>query len=465
MAIQTRYNYLLRYILLITDVIMLNVVYFLSYWLSERLGKHLVDELDANFVIVCNLVWFFCATFCGLYSLYGIRRLERIYRQTWRSVAFHFVLFAIYLLFSRNTEFSRTFLLTFYVLLSISFIFNRFLGTAFQYVLLAKFNVAKKVAVMGSNATAIRIAEYLQKQRTLSFYGFVGDDESIYNEEGGIVSDLVSKSFSEAAAAGVQDVYVAVTPNRMTEVSALVDEADRQCVRLKFIPDLGGSLASPYTIDYLGGEFPIITLRMEPLEEMKNRFKKRLFDLVFSTLVIVFVLSWLYPLMALLIKWESKGPVMFKQLRSGRNDMPFWCYKFRSMTVNSDSDNVQATKNDARITKIGAFLRRTSLDEMPQFFNVFMGNMSVVGPRPHMLKHTEEYKKIISKFMVRHFMKPGITGWAQVNGFRGETRLLEDMDNRVKYDIYYLENWTTALDVRIIFMTIINAIRGEENAY
>ncbi len=465
MAIQTRYNYLLRYILLITDVVMLNIVYFLSFWFTERLGKHLVNEIDADYVIVCNLIWFFCATFCGLYSLYGIRRLERIYRETWRSIAFHFVLFTVFLLFSRNDEFSRAFLLVFYGMLSLSFLFNRFLGTAFQYVLLAKFNAAKKVAVMGSNETAIRISEYLQKQRTLSFYGFVGDDESIYNEEGGIVSDLVTQKFSEAAAAGVQDVYVAVAPNRMTEVSALVDEADRQCVRLKFIPDLGGSLASPYTIDYLGGEFPIITLRVEPLEEMKNRFKKRLFDLVFSSLVIIFVLSWLYPLIAILIKWESKGPVLFKQLRSGRNDTPFWCYKFRSMTVNQDSDKVQATKNDARITKIGAFLRRTSLDEMPQFLNVFIGNMSVVGPRPHMLKHTEEYKKIISKFMVRHFLKPGITGWAQVNGFRGETRLLEDMDNRVKYDIYYLENWTTALDVRIIFMTIINAIRGEENAY
>jgi putative colanic acid biosynthesis UDP-glucose lipid carrier transferase len=465
MAIQTRYNYLLRYILLITDVIMLNIVYFLSFWITERLGKHLVNEIDADYVIVCNLIWFFCATFCGLYSLYGIRRLERIYRETWRSIAFHFILFTVFLLFSRNDEFSRAFLLVFYGVLSLSFLFNRFLGTAFQYVLLAKFNAAKKVAVMGSNETAIRISEYLQKQRTLSFYGFVGDDESIYNEEGGIVSDLVTQKFSEAAAAGVQDVYVAVAPNRMTEVSALVDEADRQCVRLKFIPDLGGSLASPYTIDYLGGEFPIITLRVEPLEEMKNRFKKRLFDLVFSSLVIIFVLSWLYPLIAILIKWESKGPVLFKQLRSGRNDTPFWCYKFRSMTVNQDSDKVQATKNDARITKIGAFLRRTSLDEMPQFLNVFIGNMSVVGPRPHMLKHTEEYKKIISKFMVRHFLKPGITGWAQVNGFRGETRLLEDMDNRVKYDIYYLENWTTALDVRVIFMTIINAIRGEENAY
>lgn len=465
MAIQTRYNYLLRYILLITDVIMLNVVYYLSYFITESLGKHLVDELDASYVIVCNLIWFFCSLFCGLYSLYGIRRLERIYRETWRSIAFHFMLFTLFLLFSRNSEFSRTFLLIFYSLMCLSFLLNRFLGTAFQYVLLAKFNAAKKVAVMGSNATAMRISDYLQKQKTLSFYGFVGDDESIYNEEGGIVSDLVSQKFSEAAAAGVQDVYVAVSPHRMTEVSALVDEADRQCIRLKFIPDLGGSLASPYTIDYLGGEFPIITLRVEPLEEMKNRFKKRLFDLVFSSLVIIFVLSWLYPLIAILIKWESKGPVLFKQLRSGRNDTPFWCYKFRSMTVNSDSDKVQATKNDARITKIGAFLRRTSLDEMPQFLNVFIGNMSVVGPRPHMLKHTEEYKKIISKFMVRHFMKPGITGWAQVNGFRGETRLLEDMDNRVKYDIYYLENWTTALDVRIIFMTIINAIRGEENAY
>jgi putative colanic acid biosynthesis UDP-glucose lipid carrier transferase len=465
MAIQTRYNYLLRYILLITDVVMLNVVYFLSYFVTEKMGKHLLDEIDADYVIVCNLIWFFCATFCGLYSLYGIRRLERIYRETWRSIAFHFVMFTVFLLFSRNDDFSRSFLIIFYGLLCISFLFNRFIGTAFQYVLLAKFNVAKKVAVLGSNQTAIRISEYLQKQRTLSFYGFVGDDDSIYNDEGGIVSELISQKFTEAAAAGVQDVYVAVAPNRMTEVSALVDEADRQCVRLKFIPDLGGSLASPYTIDYLGGEFPIITLRVEPLELMKNRFKKRLFDLIFSSLVIIFVLSWLYPLIAILIKWESKGPVLFKQLRSGRNDTPFWCYKFRSMTVNTDSDNVQATKNDARITKVGAFLRRTSLDEMPQFFNVFLGNMSVVGPRPHMLKHTDEYKKIISKFMVRHFLKPGITGWAQVNGYRGETRLVEDMDNRVKYDIYYLENWTTALDVRIIFMTIINAVRGEENAY
>ncbi|WP_448636348.1 exopolysaccharide biosynthesis polyprenyl glycosylphosphotransferase [Pedobacter panaciterrae] len=198
---------------------------------------------------------------------------------------------------------------------------------------------------------------------------------------------------------------------------------------------------------------------------MSSRFKKRLFDVVFSSLVIIFILSWLYPLIAILIKMQSKGPVLFKQLRSGRNDEPFWCYKFRSMKVNDASDKKQATKDDDRITPIGKFLRRSSLDEMPQFFNVFMGSMSVVGPRPHMLKHTEEYKAIINQYMVRQFLKPGITGWAQVNGFRGETKATEDMENRVKCDIHYLENWDSMFDVKIIFMTVLNVMHGEDNAF
>lgn len=465
MAVQTRYIYLLRYILPVTDVIMLNLIYFLAYFLTDDFANAVSNEITRNYVIICNLLWFFSATIFGLYTAYGARRLERIYRGTWRSVAFHFVFFVIYLTFSGNSEFSRTFLVVFYTLLAISFTLNRFVGTSIQYVLINKFKAAKKVAVMGSNNTAIRISNYLQKQQSLSFYGFVGDDDSIYANEGGIVTDIVSQKLSEAAENGVKDVYVAVAPQRMTEVAALVAEADRQCVRLKFIPDLGGQLASPFTISYMGGEFPIITLRHEPLEEIGNRFKKRIFDVLFSTFVILFLLSWLYPIIGLLIKLQSPGPVLFKQLRSGRNDEPFWCYKFRSMTVNKESNHKQATKDDIRITRIGAFLRKTSLDEMPQFFNVLIGNMSVVGPRPHMLKHTEQYKTIISQFMVRHFLKPGITGWAQVNGYRGETKETTAMENRVKHDIYYLENWSSMLDVRIIFMTIINIVRGDDNAY
>lgn len=462
---QTRYNYLLRYILIVTDLICLNAIYFFAYYLTRLGGSSDVIVVDESRVIICNLIWLLCALFFGLYSTYSIRKLERIYRNTWRTATFHFVGFALYIFFFKDSSFSRTFIVAFYALLGCSLIVTRFIGTAIQYVLFERLKVKRKIAVLGSNATAQRISSYIKHQRSLAFYGFLGDDESIYDRVDGSVSDVISTKLAEAAADGVLDVYVAVAPQRMTEVTALVDEADRQCIRLKFVPDLGGSLASPYTMSYLGGEFPIITLRHEPLEEMRHRFKKRAFDLVFSSFVIIFILSWLYPIIAILIKMQSKGPVLFRQKRSGRNDVPFMCLKFRSMRLNDESEKTQASKGDSRITPIGRFLRRSSLDEMPQFFNVFRGHMSVVGPRPHMLSHTEQYKAIIGKFMVRHFLKPGITGWAQVNGLRGETKEIEAMESRVKFDIYYLENWTAALDVRIIFMTIINALRGEDNAF
>ena len=162
---------------------------------------------------------------------------------------------------------------------------------------------------------------------------------------------------------------------------------------------------------------------------------------------------------------SSPGPVFFKQKRSGLNGEEFYCYKFRSMRVNVDSDNVQATKDDPRKTRIGEFMRRTSIDELPQFINVWLGNMSIVGPRPHMLKHTEQYSQLIGSYMVRHFAKPGITGYAQVTGFRGETSELWQMEGRIKKDIWYIEHWTFALDLFIIWKTIYNAIHGEENAY
>ncbi|WP_254070893.1 undecaprenyl-phosphate glucose phosphotransferase [Pedobacter sp. L105] len=465
MPIQTRYLYLLKYILPITDVLMLNIVYISAYYFTAYLGKGLNEELQRHYLVVCNLLWLFNTAVFGLYSEYNARKIERIYRGTVKSLLLHFVLFSIYLLFAKDYEFSRSFLLFFYIFLFLAFMANRFIGTYIQHVLINKFNSTRKVAVLGNNDTGIRLVNYLQKQRNVDFYGIVGDDECIYGDGNGTISLSACEKLQEAAAYGVKDVYVSVAPSRMHEIGPLILEADKQLLRLKFIPDLAGALAAPYTISYMGGEFPIITLRNEPLESMPNRFKKRAFDVIFSSLVIVFVLSWLYPIIALLIKMQSKGPVLFKQERSGINDQPFWCYKFRSMRMNNDSDKKQATKGDSRITSVGRFLRKSSLDEMPQFFNVFLGNMSVVGPRPHMLRHTEEYKKIISQYMVRQFMKPGITGWAQVHGFRGETKDDSAMEKRVEHDIWYLEHWSSMLDVRIIFMTIINVFHGEENAY
>lgn len=200
-----------------------------------------------------------------------------------------------------------------------------------------------------------------------------------------------------------------------------------------------------------------------PLNSLTLRTEKRIFDILFSAAVILFIFSWLFPIMGLLIKLNSKGPVFFKQQRTGINNKTFWCYKFRTMTVNSESDSKQAQVNDSRITSIGHFMRKTNIDELPQFINVFLGNMSVVGPRPHMLKHTEQYSELIRHYKVRHFVKPGITGWAQVNGFRGLTDELWKMEKRVEYDMEYLEKWNFIWDIKIIFMTLFGN-KAYENA-
>jgi putative colanic acid biosynthesis UDP-glucose lipid carrier transferase len=211
--------------------------------------------------------------------------------------------------------------------------------------------------------------------------------------------------------------------------------------------------------------FQFFSYRVENFEFLTERFKKRLFDIVFSALVLLFLLSWLYPILAIIIKLQSKGPVIFKQIRNGRSNRPFYCYKFRSMRIDNPDDAKQAQKNDSRFTKIGAFMRRTNLDELPQFFNVLIGEMSVVGPRPHMTIHNDKYQKIIDKYLVRNFVKPGITGWAQVNGFRGETKEDDLMEKRVLKDIEYLGSWTLMFDVRIVFLTIYLTFKGDKFAF
>ena len=213
------------------------------------------------------------------------------------------------------------------------------------------------------------------------------------------------------------------------------------------------------------GYLPILSLRDIPIEDPLNQFVKRMFDIILSLIVIIGLLSWLSPILALLIRLESKGPVFFRQKRNGLDYKEFYCYKYRSMRENPEAHIHQVRKNDVRITKIGKFLRKTSIDELPQFINVLFGEMSVVGPRPHMVSHTHMYAERIDKFMVRHFVKPGITGLAQTSGYRGEVETENDIINRVKYDIFYLENWSLLLDVKIVFQTVFNALKGEEKAY
>jgi putative colanic acid biosynthesis UDP-glucose lipid carrier transferase len=262
----------------------------------------------------------------------------------------------------------------------------------------------------------------------------------------------------------IDEVFWKVGQDEDPQLKEIIDYCENNLIRFKLIPYFGLPISGRQpNIDLYRG-IPVATLRKEPLQLPFNRMMKRLFDVVFSILVLAVIVPLIFPWVALAIKWNSKGPVFFKQLRSGENNAQFWCYKFRTMTVNTLSDQLQATKNDSRITRVGKFLRKTNFDELPQFYNVLKGDMSVVGPRPHMLKHTEDYSKLVSKFLVRHFAKPGITGWAQVTGLRGETTEVSDMQKRVEADIWYVENWSFVLDIRIVFMTVRNMIVGDENA-
>jgi putative colanic acid biosynthesis UDP-glucose lipid carrier transferase len=262
----------------------------------------------------------------------------------------------------------------------------------------------------------------------------------------------------------IDEIYGSLNTLNSTDLDGLIHFADNNLKTIKLLPDSKNRMLRNLAVEYYG-YLPIISLRTIPLDKEINTRLKHFFDVVFSLFVILTVLSWLTPILGLLIKLESRGPVFFKQRRNGLNYKEFYCYKFRSMRLNSEADLEQVQKNDPRVTKFGKILRKFSLDELPQFFNVVLGDMSVVGPRPHMVSHTEMYAKSVDKFMVRHFIKPGITGLAQINGCRGEVENEKDIVNRVKFDIFYIENWSILLDLRIIYKTVINVISGEEKAY
>ena len=261
----------------------------------------------------------------------------------------------------------------------------------------------------------------------------------------------------------VEELYCSLSHSEADEMRHIMEFCDKNVIRFFYVPRIFSNIQLSLRPEKFG-DTVIFTNHHEPLQFLGNRVMKRLFDIAFSALVLLALLP-LFPIMALIIKMQSKGPVFFKQMRTGLNGDSFMCYKFRSMHVNADADRVQATKHDPRKFPFGEFMRKTNLDELPQFFNVLKGDMSVVGPRPHVIFHTEKYSALIDKYMVRHFSKPGITGYAQVTGFRGETEELWQMEGRIRKDIWYIENWSMWLDIKIIFMTALSIVRPDKAAY
>jgi Undecaprenyl-phosphate glucose phosphotransferase len=257
---------------------------------------------------------------------------------------------------------------------------------------------------------------------------------------------------------GIHEIFYSMSLVHYDTLADLMNFAEERFIRMRIIADFKWVTFRDLELEKFG-EIPVMKVHTTPLDDWDKQLIKRTFDIVFSITVIVCLLSWLLPILAILIKIDSRGPVFFRQRRTGRDNKWFWCYKLRTMFENDQSDTLQATENDARITRVGRFLRRSSLDELPQFFNVLIGDMSVVGPRPHMLKHTLDFSVELDKFMSRHKIRPGITGLAQSKGYRGETDELEKKKNRIKLDLFYINNWSFLFDIKIIFNTIFEVIR------
>ncbi|WP_310558126.1 undecaprenyl-phosphate glucose phosphotransferase [Flavobacterium sp.] len=451
------------------DVVVLNVAIAMSFLIRFGNFQNLyLNEVQAV-CLLSNIFWIMLLLYKESYRIIRMESIESILYRTIRLLLIHIAIIAIFIIALKYDKVSRLRITYFYTIFFILLVsFRIFYMKFLKFVRTRGFNF-RKVIIVGANSMGERMNRILSKDLTYG-YKVVGffDDEVDTNE---ILNAPVLGGFAAVeqylSTNNIDEMYVALHINNIAVINQLTSLCERYMVRIRYIPDFQQyTKTNRVQVSFYGnGNIPVLMLRKEPLEIPVNRIVKQLFDFCFSLLVIVFLFSWLFPIIILLIKLDSRGSIFFVQKRSGRDNKSFDCYKFRTMYVNDNANIAQATKNDPRITRVGAFLRKTSLDELPQFFNVFIGAMSVVGPRPHMLSHTEQYSELIDNFLVRHYAKPGITGWAQVNGFRGETKALADMEARVEYDIWYIENWNFILDLKIIWKTFTAVFTGDEQAF
>lgn len=456
------YSKFLHPLYLAGDLCLLNLSFIAAFLIQfESLGAFMHTPYFF-LLIFFNIIWIFVSVLLDNHERNRMATDTAITRKIAKALILHLVTIATILMFIKAAYFSRLHLLYTYALFGSCVLTWRI---AFIHILRTyrkKGYNFRSYIVVGVNNSGQSLFKLFNKHPEFG-YRFMGyfDDQVVNNQVEGKIANI--KAYVKKN--DIDEIYCSITDMNKSYVRDLLKFADQNLVRVKLLSNSPEKITSQKLFPAQYGNVNVFSVRNEPLDNSFSKLSKRIFDIIFSSFAIICIHSWLVPIIAILIKLDSKGPVFFKQKRTGRDGKEFWCLKFRTMKVNNDSDTQQATKNDSRITPLGAFLRKTSIDELPQFLNTFMGDMSVVGPRPHMLKHTEYYSQEVDKFMVRHLVKPGITGLAQTKGFRGETKEVSAMKNRVRMDVFYVENWSLFFDIKIIFMTVFNIIRGEKNAY
>jgi len=461
-----RYSRFIRPLLIVIDLIVIFLVLVNFQVFSENIffTKNSLPKFPkGSFFILYNLaLWLTVAYFTKFYKVYRFTKAYEIISVLIKQIFFFTFLILSYFGFlkiSMSRKKTVLFIIVLFLIIgSVKLIVHYSLKKYRQIYGGNK----RSLIVIGNTESANQLINFFKKRLDL---GYV--IKGVFNEENNKeVTGNIEDSFSFIENESVDEIYCSLDNLEDWQINKYIEIVDKNNTEIRFIPRKNLLSTDKVSTDYYG-EQAIFSLKEPSLNNSFNQLVKRSFDIIFSLLVIVFVLSWLIPLLFILIKFESKGPLFYKHIRYGINYNQFICYKFRSLKAENHNVLEQVKREDDRVTTIGKLIRKTSIDELPQFFNVLKGDMSVVGPRPHMIPYSNLYAKYVDKYqyIFRHSVKPGITGLAQVKGFRGETETDQDIINRIKFDVFYIENWNFILDINIIIRTVFNALRGEKKAY
>lgn len=459
-----RYTNLYRIVFLLADLISLNVIFLL---LLSRLEDMPSTDMKSYTILylAANAVWLVWSYVTATYIIYSNVKLKLISMRTSYSLALFCISVTLFAALV-NFRYDWFFIICLLVGFSTFILISRLL--LISYVLYSRNSrFYTNVVIIGCNEISRSLIGMIyNNNQNVRIQGYFDYNPKDFNQQDYPFLGDIKDCLEFAVNNQISEIYCTLSPENSAELYQMAEEAEKHFIRFRFVPDLRKFIDRKVHVDFID-HMPILSLRSEPMEYHTAQVKKRIFDVIMSLAISVLLLSWLLPILALIIKLDSPGPVFFTQKRSGKNNKEFSCLKLRSLKAHNNADGAvaQVTKNDDRTTRVGRFLRKSNLDELPQFLNVLMGQMSIVGSRPHMLKHTVDFSTMENQYMVRHLSKPGVTGWAQIHGHRGEIKQPSQLRQRLEHDIWYIENWNIWLDIKIVMMTIYVTFKGDKNAY
>lgn len=456
----------IRGVVLAGEIIVVNLVLLLLYFTySHVVGGYLPSYKRA--MVILSVIYMLCNLHAGMEVHKRFVMGEMVFRKVFINTMWYAAVSLLMLWTLHWPLIIWQFMLPYYVGILISvMLYRKTVREIIKHIRRRGFH-KRRVIFVGQTKTICNLYQSMSFDKSTAYevLGYFAEKEEVSENKNAapyLGKSVESLAWLEQHYNEVDCLFCTLSTEWNPFINKLFPFCENHIIRFYSIPTNFDYTRRTMSMELMDG-IPVFSLHDEPLSMLTNRIAKRTFDFVCSSLFLILGFPIIYLIFGTIIKLSSPGPIIFKQKRTGLDGKEFWCYKFRSMRVNADSDKLQATKDDPRKTKVGEFMRKTNIDELPQFINVWLGQMSMVGPRPHMLQHTDEYSQIISNYMLRHMVKPGITGYAQVTGFRGETDELWKMEGRVKKDVWYIEHWSFTLDLWIICKTFLNI--GEKNAY